>query len=66
MVNFMRRTENLTEMWSAAVPVDSALKNKLLAALPESDWERLQRHLSAVEAPAGKTLCESHGDLGYA
>jgi len=53
-------------MSSAAVPVDDALQNKLLAALPESDWGRLQRHLSGIAAPAGKTLCESHADLDHA
>lgn len=53
-------------MSSAAVPVDCALQNKLLAALPESDWQRLKRHLLGIEAPAGKTLCESHADLDHA
>ncbi len=33
-------------------------QNKLLAALPELDWKRVQPHLSALEVPAGTTLCE--------
>ncbi len=43
---------------SNGVVVCSAPQNKLLAALPELDWKRVQPHLSALEVPAGKTLCE--------
>lgn len=66
MVTFMRQTENFTGMSSGAVALECASQNKLLAALPERDWDRLRRHLSGIAAPAGKTLCESHADLDYA
>ncbi len=47
-------------------PAASALQNKLLAALPECEWNRLQQHLTPLEAPAGKTLCEPHSRLEFA
>ncbi len=43
-----------------------ALQNKLLAALPESEWNRLRRYLLPLDAPAGKTLCEPNSQLEYA
>jgi len=53
----MQRRENLGGMSS---------DNKLLAALPEHDWHRLQQHLSPLDLPAGKTLCEPHSRMQYA
>ena len=53
-------------MSSDLVPVGGALQNKLLAALPASDWNRVKRDLSFLETPAGKTLCEPGSRLDYA
>jgi CRP-like cAMP-binding protein len=58
----MSQTENL----EGALLVGDTLQNKLLAALPEIDWRRIERHLSSIEAPAGKTLCEFNAELDYA
>jgi len=53
----MQQNENLGGMLS---------ENKLLAALPECEWNRLQQHLSPLDLPAGKTLCEAHSRMEYA
>ena len=50
---------------SDVVAVGSTPQNKLLAALPDREWRRLQPYLSAMEAPAGKTLCEPGPALDY-
>ena len=48
------------------VPVDGAPKNKLLAALPAFDRERVKRYFSELKTPAGETLCELESRLDYA
>ncbi len=53
-------------MSSNLVPGGGALQNKLLAALPASDWMRLKRDLSILETPAGRSLCELGSRLDYA
>ena len=40
-------------------PVQTALRNHLLAALPRAEWERWQSQLEMVELPLGKVVCES-------
>jgi len=62
----MQQEESLSRISGNAVSVRCALRNKLLAALPEIEWSRVQRHLSIVAAPAGKTLCEPNSRLEYA
>jgi CRP-like cAMP-binding protein len=47
-----------------AEPVD-ARSNKLLAALPEAEWQRWQPQLEAVEMPLGQVLYESGGTLSH-
>ena len=41
-------------------------QNKLLAALPDAEWQRLHRHLEPIEIPLGETLRESGSQLNYA
>jgi CRP-like cAMP-binding protein len=41
-------------------------QNHLLAALPASEFERLQPHLELIHMPLGDVLCESGGRLHYA
>jgi CRP-like cAMP-binding protein len=53
-------------MSSNLLPVAGAPQNKLLAALPASDWKRVKRYLCFLETPAGKTLCELESPLDYA
>ena len=68
-----------TTTWSATagkkqtLPAGPALsarqwpwQNKLLAALPEPEYERLLPHLELVPLPLGLALCESGGHQGYA
>ncbi len=40
-------------------------QNRLLAALPNAEWERLLPHLEAVAMPLGKVLYESGGKLAH-
>lgn len=40
-------------------------QNQLLAALPESDWQRWQPQLEWVDMPLGKVLYESGGKLSH-
>lgn len=40
-------------------------QNHLLAALPASEFERLQPHLELIHMPLGDVLCESGGRLHY-
>ncbi len=47
------------------VPIIGGPQNKLLAALPDEVWARLQPCLSTISASAGKILCESHRELDY-
>ena len=42
-----------------AFPAEDSRRNKLLAALPSSDWKRLARKLEPVEMPLGQVLSES-------
>ncbi len=53
-------------MQQYANPGGMLTENKLLAALPVRDWNRLQEHLSPLDLPAGKTLCEPHSRMEYA
>jgi CRP-like cAMP-binding protein len=39
--------------------------NRLLAALPATEFERLRPHLELVHMPLGDVLCESGGRLSY-
>ena len=41
------------------------LKNHLLAALPDAEWQRWCTHLEAVEMPLGQVLYESGGTLKH-
>ncbi len=52
-------------MSSTLVPIVAGLQNKLLGALPDNDWGRVQQYLSLIQAPAGEILCESHRELDY-
>jgi len=47
-------------------PIAAALQNKLLAALPEIEWRRVQQYLSFVESPAGTTICHPGLPLEHA
>ena len=49
---------------SAATPPE-ARKNELLAALPDTDWQRWQPQLEAVALPLGKVLYESGDTLAH-
>jgi CRP-like cAMP-binding protein len=40
-------------------------QNKLLAALPDVQWQRLHRDLEPIEMTLGSTLCESGGPLAH-
>ena len=40
-------------------------QNRLLAALPDAEWQRWLPHLEAVEMPLGKVLYESGSTLGH-
>ena len=40
-------------------------QNRLLAALPAVEFERLKPHLELVHLPLGDVLCESGGRLSY-
>ena len=40
-------------------------KNRLLAALPEAEWQRWQPQLELVEMPLGEVLYESGGTLSH-
>jgi hypothetical protein len=42
------------------------IRNKLLAALPEFEWDRICRHLDPIDVSVGKTLCEAESRLDYA
>jgi hypothetical protein len=44
----------------------AALQNKLLAALPDGDWERMRQHLAPTFLPLGTALWHSGGRPGYA
>ena len=46
------------------MPIDPK-KNRLLAALPEQEWQRWQPYLEAVEMPLGEVLYESGGTLKH-
>jgi CRP-like cAMP-binding protein len=42
------------------------LRNKLLAALPECEWNRVCRHLDPIDVTVGKTLYDAESRLDYA
>lgn len=46
--------------------IDDPRRNRLLAALPEVEWRRLQRHLEPVELSRGETLYVSSSPSHYA
>jgi hypothetical protein len=43
----------------------SARQNRLLAALPEIEWERVQRNLKLVSMPLGDAVYESGAHLDH-
>jgi CRP-like cAMP-binding protein len=47
-------------------PAHDARRNKLLAALPDNEWKRVQRNLEPIEMPLGKVLSESGSQLRHA
>jgi len=47
------------------VVVDGPRRNRLLAALPDAEWERLSSHLERVEMPLGKVLYEPDDRLAH-
>ncbi len=47
------------------IAADEPRLNRLLAALPPGDWQRVQRHLEWKEMPHGHILCESGEALGH-
>jgi hypothetical protein len=53
-------------MWNEAFPAGDSRHNKLLAALPDSDWERIEPHLERMDLVLGQTLCESDSRLNCA
>ena len=42
------------------------IRNRLLAALPEFEWNRVCRHLDPIDVSVGNTLCEAESRLDYA
>ncbi len=40
-------------------------KNRLLAALPEAEWERWLPQLEWVDMPLGQVLCESGRTISH-
>ena len=44
---------------------DDPRRNRLLAALPDAEWERVLPHLERVEMPLGKVLYESGDRLAH-
>ena len=48
---------------TAPFTAGSARRNKILAALPEPDWKRLEPNLFPVHMPLGDALCESGAEL---
>jgi len=47
------------------VVADDPRRNRLLAALPDAEWERVLPHLEKVEMPLGKVLYESGDRLAH-
>ena len=52
-------------MWPKLGAVPDAKSNRLLAALPEPEWQRWRSQLELVELPQGKVLYESGVTLGH-
>src|SRR5512147_2886997 len=48
-----------------AAQANDPRQNRLLAALPESEWARWQPHLELVNMPLGRVLYESGGKLSH-
>src|ERR1700694_803545 len=48
-----------------AAPPGAPRQNKLLAALPDREWERLQRNLKPVMMPLGEAIYESGVQLDH-
>jgi hypothetical protein len=46
-------------------PADDSRRNRLLAALPHTEWERIHRSLEPVEMPLGKVVSESGSPLRH-
>lgn len=68
----MRATTTRTEFAMALFPVHTAAvirhdpkENKLLAALPETEWQRWLPHLEWVGLPLGKVLYEAGSTLSH-
>jgi CRP-like cAMP-binding protein len=49
-----------------AIPLSDPRQNRLLAALPESDWQRWQPHFEPINLPLGHVLYESGAQLTQA
>lgn len=48
-------------MLSSQLPI----ANKILAALPRADYQRLSQHLELVELTVGQVVCEAGGPFSY-
>jgi CRP-like cAMP-binding protein len=48
-----------------AFPADDPRRNRLLAALPNSEWKRVQRSLESMEMPLGKIVNEAGSQLRH-
>jgi CRP-like cAMP-binding protein len=46
-------------------PVQPPIQNKILAALPAEEYERLREHLTPVSLPLGETLYDQGGQIEY-
>ena len=57
---------NAARLWSVPLdPVQSAKKNRLLARLPDAEWQRWVPHLDWVDLPQGRVLHESGRTLDH-
>jgi CRP-like cAMP-binding protein len=59
------QVEGLLQMPPDAIPADDPRRNKLLAAIPNAEWSRVQRNLEPIEMPLGKIVCESGSQLRH-
>ena len=50
---------------TSAIPPSPPTRNRLLAALPEADYQRLLPHLESVALPLGWAVYESGGRMGH-
>jgi CRP-like cAMP-binding protein len=58
-------TRHRIAFWQSSV-THSPRKNRILAALPEADYERLLPYLEFVQLPSGSTLNEAGSHLSFA